>query len=91
MIETRVICDCCKQPLPIEIIEVGGKKVENVRLFATKEWDTRLLFPHLCENCATKIDLALLKEKNEVMAERLINNRNKQLNAERREKLGTKG
>ena len=92
MIETIVICDCCGEPLPVETVHsIDGKTIDNVRLFTTKEWDTKTLFPHLCENCASKIDMALWKVKSEAIAERLINNRNRKLNAERRERLGTNG
>lgn len=92
MLDTRILCDVCLNPLPTEAVEdsVYGA-VEVLKLSRTKEWDTRLLFPHLCENCALKIDNALLKFKNEVALEGLINQRNKKLNAERKERLGTKG
>lgn len=92
MIKNLVICDCCEKPIPthIEVDEVYGE-VECLELARTKEWDTRLIFPHLCEKCATKIDYVLLKEKEDAIKKGEISVRNAKLNAERREKLGSKG
>ena len=84
MIKTLVYCDVCERPLPIE--EDG-----RVQLYTTKEWDTRMLFPHMCKSCAEKIDSALLKFKERSTMRREILNRNAKLNAERRERLGSKG
>ena len=84
MIKTLVLCDVCERPLPIE----DGN---TVKLHRTKEWDTRILFPHLCECCALKIDNALLKMKEGVTYKREILNRNAKINEERRKKLNSKG
>ena len=84
MIKMQVLCDFCNQVIPED--ENG-----NVKLHRTKVWDTRLIFPHLCERCALKIDNSLLEFKAEVVHERELAYRNKKLNDERREKLGTKG
>lgn len=91
MIKTQVICDVCEQPLPVKTKSVDGKLVDYVELHKTKIWNTRSLYPHLCENCALKIDNALLQLQNEIQQEQLIAARNKKLNAERRERLGTNG
>ena len=69
-IETRVICDFCERPLPVATAEEGGKKVDNVQLHITKEWDTRMLFPHLCKSCAEKLDKALGACKNGLTQDR---------------------
>lgn len=84
MIKTQVVCDFCGQVMPVD---ANG----NVQLHRTKVWDTRLIFPHLCERCALKIDNSLLEFKAEVAHERELAYRNKKLNDERRKKLGTKG
>lgn len=83
MIVNQVLCDFCGNPLPVE----DG----SVKLHRTKEWDTRLIFPHLCEKCAAKIDYVLLAEKNDAIKRGEISIKNTKLNAERRERLGTKG
>ena len=91
MIKTQVLCDVCGQPLPVTIEEALGEPVECVKLSRTKEWDTRLLFPHLCENCAIKIDTTLRKFKDSVTAERLMAEQFAKLNKERRNQLNSKG
>lgn len=83
MIKTLVICDVCERPLPIED--------NTVKLHVTKEWDTRILFPHMCESCAKKIDDALLRVKEGITPKRELMNRMAKLNEERRKKLNSKG
>jgi hypothetical protein len=93
MIKTIVVCDVCEKAFPTEIVEdpVRGS-VETVTGFSrTKVWDTRILFPHLCESCAEAIDNALVQFRDEVTMEGLINIRNRKINEERRKKLGTEG
>lgn len=84
MVKLRVICDICERPLP----EDEGGVIYTHR---TKEWDTRTLFPCLCESCASKVDMALSMMKKGETYRRIIMERNTKLNAERREKLNTKG
>lgn len=91
MIRTAVLCDVCERPLPIEEIEDDGSVIKYTKIHTTKEWDTRVLFPHLCENCAQKIDAALLHLKNRATMQQIIMERNTKLNAERRERLKTNG
>ena len=83
MIETQVICDFCEKPLP--------KDGNDVMLHYTKEMNTRLMFPHLCEKCAGKIDMILAEYKLQAYKQRRICGLNAVVNAERREKLGTNG
>ena len=84
MIKPVVLCDFCEQPI---------REDEDHILYThrTKEWDTRLIFPHLCERCASKLDQVILKVKNGETYRRAIMLRNAELNAERRERLSTKG
>lgn len=92
MIKTQVLCDVCEKPFPTRIEETDFGPVECVAGFSkTKEWDTRKLFPHLCDSCALKMDSALLKFKDETTLEALINARNRKINDERKKKLGTEG
>lgn len=84
MVKLRVICDICERPLPEDDDGI-------IYTHRTKEWDTRNLFPCLCERCASKVDQALLSMKNSETHRRAIMERNKKLNDERREKLNTKG
>lgn len=84
MIKHLVVCDFCEKPLPED-------ENNNVYLHVTKEWDTRHIFPHLCESCANKLDMVILRVKNGETYKRTLMKRNAKLNAERREKLGTKG
>lgn len=84
MIKVVALCDFCEQPI---------REDEDRILYThrTKEWNTRILFPHLCERCATKLDQVILKVKNGETYRRAIMLRNAELNAERRERLSTKG
>ena len=84
MIKTLVFCDVCEKPLPIE--EDG-----TVRLHVTKEWDTRILFPHMCESCAKKIDESLFRVKEGITPKRELLMRQSKINEERRQKLNSKG
>ena len=92
MIITQVLCDVCGRPFRFnERCRDQAKEVTVVGLSRTKEWDTRALFPHLCEGCATKIDLALSDCKNGLTNRARLAAKYKELNDERREKLGTNG
>ena len=92
MIITQVLCDVCGRPFRQNTrCRDQAKEVTVIGLSRTKEWDTRTLFPHLCEGCAAKIDLALAACKNGMTTRTLIAANYKKLNEERREKLRTKG
>ena len=82
-----ILCDCCERPLPFE----KHDGVCGSRMFYTKEWNTRSLYSVLCERCATNIDAALRKMKNEIKLEPLVIEQRMKLNAERKKRLGTKG
>lgn len=88
MIKTVVLCDMCEKPIPTYTDDDG---FECVKLSRTKEWDTRHIFPHLCEECALKIDGILVKFKEGMSYKRELAARNKKINDERRERLGTSG
>ena len=84
MVKMLVICDFCNNPLPIE-------EGDLVRTFQTKEWNTKSLFPHLCENCAERIDRVLREFKNSTTQECLTAQYYARLNVERRKQIGTEG
>lgn len=81
------VCDFCERPLEIE--SVSG--TDACKYYITKEWNTKSLFPCLCESCASKLDVTIRKVKDEAVLTNLIAARNAKLNAERKQKLGTKG
>lgn len=92
MIRTYIACDICKQPIPVETVIDDDGHYENILMNArTKEWDTKELFPDLCECCAAHIDKALFKMKSEITTQQAVMANNKKLNNERKEKLGTNG
>lgn len=84
MTKLVVICDFCEKPLPIE-----GEN--NVTLHRTKTIDTRDLFPHLCEGCATKLDLAVKHCKKRTATKSELAAKMARINAERRAYSNTKG
>lgn len=83
----RVICDLCDRPITVED---NGQDV-FVRDKHTLEVNTTKLFPHLCERCASKIDMAVLLAKQEWLKQVDISDRNSRINTLRRNALGTKG
>lgn len=92
MIITQVLCDVCGRPFrQHERCRDQAKEVTVTGFSRTKEWDTRKLFPHLCEGCAAKIDLALATCKEGMTTRGILLERYHELNEERKERLGTNG
>lgn len=87
MVEMRTLCDFCNQPMPV--VDIEG--FDTVELFRTKEIDTKKLFPHLCKNCADKLDKTMLLCKKRWLEEGDAVAAIAKRNAERRELLRTKG
>lgn len=84
MIEMSVYCDFCNQRMPV----VDG---HNVKLFKTKEINTKKLFPHLCERCANKMDEAIRFNRGRMVSKSELSARMAKINEERRKKLNSKG
>ena len=80
----RVVCDLCEKPIKMH-------RRKGPQISRTKEWNTSKLFPHLCENCAAKIDNVLREFKGSTTQAHLTSQYYAKLNAERRERLGTDG
>lgn len=92
MIVTQILCDVCGKPFrQNKRCRDNSKEVTVVGLSCTKEWDTRSLFPHLCEGCAAKIDLALAAQKNGLSTRAILLEKFRAINEERKERLGTNG
>lgn len=90
----ELCCDFCGRPLPKIMLEIQGAGFggsAHANIYFTKELNTKRLFPHLCENCASKIDQVLVFAKDEWLKQIDISDRNSKINAARRELLGTKG
>lgn len=96
------VCNVCGRPLAVHIAnrkalgldrmdELGEEDFEFIGMYRTKEWDTRTLFPLLCESCACCIDRALRKMKTEMCHKEMLLMKYRALNSERRGRLGTKG
>jgi hypothetical protein len=95
-------CNVCGRPLAVHVAnreslgldrmdELGDDDFEFLGMYRTREWDTRDLFPQLCESCACCLDRALRKMKTEMEHQQLALSAFKTLNAERKNRLGTKG
>ena len=84
MLKLAPFCDFCNQPMQED-------EDNNVLIFRTKEIDTRKLFPHLCKNCADKLDKTMLLCKKKWIDDGDKIAQIAKRNAERRELLGTKG
>ena len=90
----ELCCDFCGRPLPKIMVEIQGDgfgESAHANIYFTKELNTKRLYPHLCENCAMKLDEALKYARGEWIKQLNISSRNAEINKERREKLGTKG
>ena len=84
----KFCCDFCGKPLP----EIGlYDEIPCIKFYRTKELNTTMIFPNLCENCATKLDEALKYARGEWIKQLNISSRNAEINKYRRDKLGTKG
>lgn len=88
MIKTLVLCDFCERPLPVEI-EDADKNTYNVRISRTSQVDTRKMFPHLCDKCATNIDNIFITVACQQARKKDLIRRYARINEERKEKLGT--
>lgn len=84
MLRVTAYCDFCNQPMPVF-------DNNNTMLYHTKEVDTKKLFPHLCKNCADKLDKTMLLCKKKWLDEGDKVAQIAKRNTERRELLGTKG
>lgn len=85
----KICCDFCNKPLPLELdSSVYAFTSKPVK---TKELDTRKLFPHLCKECAYKLDQTLILARKTWLKQADISHRNTELNNTRRALLGTKG
>lgn len=60
-------------------------------VYRTRVWDTKSLFEHLCKRCAGNLDKALGKMQDDLVKREKVMMRNKALNEQRKERLGTKG
>ena len=84
MLKTVVFCDFCEKPL-------SRKERNNIYLYRTKEFDTHKLYPHMCMRCANQIDDILMAYKEDAAHKASLASMFAQINAERRERLGTEG
>lgn len=83
----KICCDFCERPLDIQKTDLGEFHVLSV----TKEVHTKDLYPHLCKSCATQIDIIARRYKNGVTSKKILAEKFARINAERREKLNSKG
>lgn len=82
-----ICCDFCERVLPVGVHD----DIEYSETSRTKEVKTSDIFPHLCENCAKKIDMVLRKYKDSVTKEHILAEQYARLNDERRQQMGSKG
>lgn len=70
MIKYYYICDYCGKRLETRKQQTPFGEIEIICGTAkTKEWDTTMLFQHLCRECALSIDDALLRLKMSYLGE----------------------
>lgn len=67
MFKTAVHCDVCGKELKIIRKHTPFGDVYVIKTSRTKQWDTSMILPHLCETCALKIDNDLLNAKLELL------------------------
>lgn len=81
MIKMIVVCDFCGSVIPED-------KDDNVKLHYTKEIDTKKIYPHLCGNCATKIDEIVRYAREGAFKKAELLAKYRKVNSERKKKLG---
>lgn len=92
MFVTQLVCDFCGKPFRNhKRCYDNSKEVTVMGLARTKEWNTKELFPHLCQSCANKLDLALAACKNGMTVQALLTEQYRKINDARREELGSNG
>ena len=91
MIKTLVYCDFCEKSIPYSIRAGEEDCSIDIELYKTKEFDTHDKFPHLCETCAKKLDDILLAYRADLVYRSELGAKFSKANAERKERLGTKG
>ena len=69
MLKTAICCDMCEKELPCRTVNTPVGAVEVVKTAKTEVWNTSYVLPHLCKECALKIDNALLSAKIQIMLE----------------------
>ena len=88
----RFCCDWCDKQLPIKVEGSDGKnKKITAELTYPREIDIHEYFPHLCTSCARKIDMIVGLTRDGAAKQAAVGAWYRGVNAERREKLGTKG
>lgn len=80
MIKVIIACDVCRQELPIQ--------GDNVLTHRTKEVNTKDIYPHLCKNCADKIDDAIRLGREQSVKKAEVIAKYQKVNDERKKKLG---
>ncbi len=107
MFEQPLLCNVCGRPLHTKLVKDNRVAdtlddldelstwdidlITTIGMYRTKVWNTRRLFPCLCEGCASAIDKALLLMKTDMVEREKLLIRNKALNEERKKQLETKG
>ena len=87
-----IVCDICGKELEKKLTQdASGGVCEVAVSYKTVFWNTDDIFPHLCLNCANKLDRALEKQQNELVKLTTEAEKRVRLNKARRERLGTKG
>lgn len=86
-------CDFCERKIKhVEYrCDTCGTADKMLPIYRTRVWNTNELFPHLCENCARKLDRTLQFMQDGLTKRGEIMQRNVELNRIRRELLGSKG
>lgn len=87
-----IVCDICGKELEKKLTQdASGGVCEVAVSYKTVFWNTDDIFPHLCLNCANKLDRALEKQQIELVKLTTEAEKRVRLNKARRERLGTKG
>ena len=86
-------CDFCERKIKPVKRRCGEcfNEIEMLPIYRTRVWDTRKLFPELCENCAGKLDRALSLMQHGLTCREMALRRYAELNRIRRAELGSDG
>lgn len=95
MQKIELFCDICGEPLSEEVPVVNqrGDTIVTYKhnVYTTLTKDTKKIFPHLCECCASKLDY-MFKRMDELEIEKQdMVKRRHEINEKRKTKFNTKG
>ena len=91
MEKVELFCDVCGVELTTFKVTDDGEELQIHSVYTTKNADTKKIFPHLCERCASKLDYLFEKLKEQENERINMISRRWEINKRRKKIFNTKG